>query len=184
MRKHIISLFCLLIPIVGFSQQSGKKIVGHEELVSWNKIRNTGISENGKWVHYRLVADEGDPTLVVVNTDTKAEKRFPRVKKAGMSFDGETLIFLTTPYQDSVKNLKRKKTKKEDLPKDTLYIHNLAAGTSRTIANVSSFEVPEKWNGALLYQPDWELPKKDSTSKTKLPKENDDNGKNHPCQNN
>ena len=177
MRKHIISLFCLLIPIFGFSQQSGKKIVGHEELVSWNKIRNTGISENGKWVHYRLVADEGDPTLVVVNTDTKAEKRFPRVKKAGMSFDGETLIFLTTPYQDSVKNLKRKKTKKEDLPKDTLYIHNLAAGTSITIANVSSFEVPEKWNGALLYQPDWELPKKDSTSKTKLPKENDDNGK-------
>ncbi|MEM9932312.1 MAG: prolyl oligopeptidase family serine peptidase [Bacteroidota bacterium] len=177
MNRLLFLLLPFLLPCMLFSQNVPKKVLGHEELISWKKIRNVSISTDGKWVSYRLVPDEGDPSMVLINTKTQAEKTFPRVKKGGFTYDASHLVFLTSPPQDSLKALKRKKTKKDDLPKDTLYVLNLENQTSTTVANVSSFDIPEKWSGSIAYIPDWELPKQDSTSKEKLAKENEKNGK-------
>ena len=47
--------------------------------------------------------------------------------------------------------VKRKKTKKDELPKDTLAIYNINKNLLTKIGNVKSYKSPEKWDGFIAY---------------------------------
>lgn len=133
------------------AQNLNKKTLDHEQLTSWNRILSPQISNDGNVVAYTLKAEEGDATLKIYNTQNNTTTSFDRSEGAKISEDGKVVAFLTKPHQDTLKNQRRRKVKKDDLPKDTLSIYNLTTKELTQIPNVSSFKMPEKWSGWLAY---------------------------------
>jgi len=165
MSKVYLAIAFTFFGIIAFAQNPNKKTLEHPELVSWNRIEQNQISNDGKWVAYQLVAEEGDHLLYLWNASTKSSIAVERGSKPIFTADNSHLIAVVSPHQDSIKNMKRRKVKKEDFPRDTLLIYDLKTGSRELIPKVSKHQVPEKWGGWIFYQMEAEKPPKDTTEK-------------------
>jgi len=135
-----------------------KKSMTPEVYTEWNRIRNVQITDNGDWAMYQLAKEVGDRTLKIYDTRGDKTFTFERVKKASFDQNGAFAYFMVEhPYED-VRKLKRKKVKKEKMPKDTLCIYNLKEKILTKIPAVKSYKTPLDWGGyiAFLLDPDAE----------------------------
>lgn len=184
--KQIFPFFLFCAPILLLAQ-SVKKPIDHADIQRWKKIEQQRISNDGRWVTWvQTSVAEGDAGLYLWNEANKETKVFQRAAEAKFSEDSRLLIFTIKPALDSLKALRRKKTKDEDLPKDTLAILTLATGKLEKIPRLKTVLVPEKWSGFIAFQCEPEKPapvKKDSTKTQPRPakapkakKEDKDNG--------
>ncbi|MCP3929321.1 MAG: S9 family peptidase [Bacteroidetes bacterium] len=148
------------------SQVSTKKKLTHEDLVSWKKITERRISNDGNWVSYVLKPEEGDALLHIWNARTGETRIFERGESARISADNKYVVFKIKPHLDSLKAQRRRKVKKEDLPKDTLCIVELQSVESTKIPNVQSFQLPEKWSGWVAFKREVEDEKKKKPKKS------------------
>ena len=167
--KHFLSLLLLCLCSLPIFAQ--KKQLEHSDIPRWKKIEGQKISNDGQWVaHVQAPVTEGDTKLLLWNTSTQRSLLFERGTEARFSADNRLLVFRIKPPLDTLKALRRKKVKEEDLPKDTLAVYTLATGTLEKTPRLKSYTLPEKWSGYLLYQLEADKPvaaKKDtSTVKT------------------
>ena len=102
-----------------------KKEMTPDTYLEWNRITSEKISNNGDWVKYHLEAEKGDKTLKIYNTRANKTYTFDRVGNSDIDGESKHVIFMMAPAYDKVRALKRKKVKKEDMPKDTLCIYDL-----------------------------------------------------------
>lgn len=170
MKFHLFSIpFLLILPSLLFSQN--KKPIEAADVQRWKKTEQPGISNNGQWVVWMQVpVTEGDAQVWLWNSIDNRTSVFDRATEPRFSEDNEWLLFRIKPSLDSLKALRRKKVKEEDLPKDSLGIYHLADGKLEKIARLKTFAVPEKWSGYFLFQVEPEKPKppvKDTSSGTK-----------------
>ncbi|MFN4255267.1 MAG: alpha/beta hydrolase family protein [Saprospiraceae bacterium] len=155
----------------------------------WRKIEQPKISADGRWVAYVLVPQtEGDPVLCLWNAADTSTRKIQRGTDARFTDDANYLIFRLKQPLDSLKAMRRRKVKDDDLPKDSLGILSLETGQLTKIPKVKSFAVPDKWAGWLAYQLEAEKPpaaKKDTAQgkpsavnrpPSTVKKENKDNG--------
>jgi len=151
---HHRLLYCCLIllaPLFLFSQN--KKTLEHADIHRWQKIEQQRISNDGTWVVWTQISvTEGDPTLLLWNSTNGTTLTFPRATEAKISEDSKWLIFRIKPPLDTLKALRRKKVKDDDLPKDTLGIYDLKLGQLEKIPRLKNFTVPEKWSKWLFFQ--------------------------------
>lgn len=171
--------YCLifLLPQSLFSQS--KKAIDHADVHRWRKIEQQRISNDGAWVVWsQTPVTEGDATLQLWSSASNALLTFPRGTEARFSDDSKWLFFRIKVPLDTLKALRRKKVKDDDLPKDTLGVYDLSQGRLEKIARLRNFSVPEKWSGWLFYQVEAEKPVpapkdtatvKQDTSKTAKP---------------
>lgn len=186
--KHLLPALFLLCLSAPLFSQSAKKIIDHADVQRWKKIEQQKMSKDGQWVSWaQMPVTEGDVELYLWNAGTKQTRVFRRASDAQFSADDKLLVFTIKPALDSLKALRRKKVKDEDLPKDTLAIFTLATGQLEKIPRLKKVLVPEKWAGWLAFQCEPEKPapaKKDSTKTQPKPnpkapkekKEDKDNG--------
>ncbi len=99
-----------------------KKILDHADFDLWKTIEKPILSDNGRWACYELRMLEGDPELVLFDGMHSKELRFARAQDAAFSADSHFLVFRIKPATDTLRALRRKKVKREELPKDTLAI--------------------------------------------------------------
>ena len=131
-----------------------KKAITVADMQQWNQIRSEQLSADGTHVLYTLEKDLGNPTAVVYNAAANQERRFPRLHRATLSYDGKYLIGLLKPGMADVKALKLKEKKKaKDKLKtmDTLLVWNLKDAQPLLIPNVHSFKTGERWSGRYAY---------------------------------
>ncbi|MFN0215285.1 MAG: prolyl oligopeptidase family serine peptidase [Saprospiraceae bacterium] len=150
--KHLLllSVFSLFANLV-FSQN--KKPLDHADVHRWRKIEQQRIANNGQWVIWlQTPVSEGDATLHLWNAASGTTTVFPRSAEAKFSDDSKWLIFKIKPALDTLKALRRKKVKEDDLPKDSLGIYDLINGTLEKIPRLKNFTLPEKWSGWLAFQ--------------------------------
>lgn len=174
-------LACFFIGVMSAQNPGAKKILDHEAAHIWKRIKETQVTTNGEWVAYVLTPNtEGDAQLALWNARTQKTKWFERADQAHFTANDSTLVFRVQAPLDTLKEQRRRKVKKDDLPKDSLFIYQMATGKLRKIPDVSSFSVPEEWSGWLVckLEEDKSKPKKDSTaaSKEKPKKEGKENG--------
>lgn len=171
------SIFIIAITIAtfsfGFAQQAAKKSLDHADFAIWNTIENTLISNDGRWVVYQIKPEDGDGKLHIYDGTTGKAQIFPRGEAAKISADNKFVVFKIKPFADTVIAQRRRKVKKEDLPKDSLAIVELATAKVTKIAAVQSFQLPDKWSGWLAYHKEAEAEKKDTTAKKDAPKSKD-----------
>jgi dipeptidyl aminopeptidase/acylaminoacyl peptidase len=147
--KAIFTTLLILISVVGFAQ---KKTLEQADLAIWNTIQDRSISNNGSYIMYSLEKGETDNYLKIKDGKAALVFEHERSEKGQFTYDSEFALFTIKAWQDSVKEMKRQKVKKKDLPKDTLAIYNLQDNSLIAIANVKSYKIPEKWDGFVAYQ--------------------------------
>ncbi|MEN8248730.1 MAG: prolyl oligopeptidase family serine peptidase [Bacteroidota bacterium] len=147
--KANFSILFIFISLVSFAQ---KKTLDHPDFDIWNTIEDKSISPNGSFIMYSLEKGEKDNHLKVKDSSADIVFGYERSSKGQFTFDSEFALFTIKAWQDSVKEMKRKKVKKKDMPKDTLGVYSLKNKSLTKIANVKSYKIPEKWAGFVAYQ--------------------------------
>ena len=130
-----------------------KKILDHTAYDSWQFIKNQSISNDGKWITYALEKNSiSDPLIKLSDFEGSEVLTYPRGQNPKFSFDSNHLFFNIQPAIHEVNELKRIKTREEDLPLDTLSIYNVNTQTLTKIPYLISYKIPEKWSDWLVYQ--------------------------------
>lgn len=149
MRKSILLTILIGISLSGFAQ---KKILDHPDFDIWNRIQNSSISNDGEYILYSLQKGEKDSHIKIKDGNAELVFEHERGERGRFAFDSKHAIFTIKAWEDSVKEMKRRKVKKPDMPKDTLAIYNLGDNKLVKIAHIQSYKLPEKWSSHLAYQ--------------------------------
>jgi len=166
--------FTSLLIFISFYTFAQKKVLDHKDFELWNSIKNQTISSNGDFVMYSLEKGEKDSYLKIKDAKATLVFEHERAEKGQFTYNSEFALFTITPWKDSIKELKRKKVKKEKLPKDSIGIYNLSNKSLAKIGNIKSYKIPEKWSGSLAYLlEDLEAAKIEKDSTKSEPKQND-----------
>lgn len=170
--KRIVLHWLMLSALVTAYGQS-KKILDHIAYDLWRKIENPSISADGNFVQYTLESHGyAEPKLLLHGTNGVKLLEVEKAKGGKFSYDGKYLFFTIYPASDSLKDLRRIKTKEEKLPKNQLAIYDLTKKSLTKIGQLQSFQSPEKGSDWIAYQTHF-VP--DSTQK-KAKKSNKENG--------
>lgn len=155
-----------------------KKPLTHDVYDGWNDITEKKISANGQYFVYGQNPQEGDGKVITYHTSTGKQYVYDRGTDVNLSSNSEYAVFKIKPQLALVKDLRRQKKKKEELPKDSLGIVSLSTGSIRKYPNVLTYKVPEKAGNWLAYTTEKSHAKSDSTSKSKkkVKKQNEENG--------
>jgi dipeptidyl aminopeptidase/acylaminoacyl peptidase len=143
----------LLIAVTPATPADAKKPLTYDAYAGWRSIpRNSVvISEDGQWLAYVLVPQEGDGELVVLNLKTDNDYRLPGGVRPVLTVDGKFVLFTIVPLKADVDKAKEEKKRPDEKPKNALGIMNLATGEVTTIERVKSFKVPEEAGGYVAY---------------------------------
>ncbi|NQU53911.1 MAG: S9 family peptidase [Bacteroidetes bacterium] len=161
--KHFTSFFFLLLFVVLVSAQTQKRPLTHDDVIKWNRITEQHISNNGKFIVYKQEPWKGDPTLIITTSKGEEKASVIGATSAKITADSKFVVFTQRALVDSVRTLKLKKTKKEDLPQDKLIIYKLENNSTEEIEKIKTSKVPKEWAGWIAWQT--EAPK-DTTEKS------------------
>ena len=159
MQKKLTVIF-LLFTSLTFAQ---KKPLNHTVYDAWESVGQKKLSNNGQWVTYTILKQEGDGTSYFSNLINNAKFNVARAANIEFTADCKFAAFLIKPLFQEIRTAKIKKKKPEDLQKDTLGIANLLNSAVTKIPKVKSFKIPENGPSLLAYQ----LEKTDTTKKAK-----------------
>jgi dipeptidyl aminopeptidase/acylaminoacyl peptidase len=188
-----LTLLLLIITTGAFAQKKKtpaptvKVPLTHSVYDNWREIPYKALTPDGNYAAVTINPQDGDGKLVFYNLSTLAQDSVSRGADAVLTYDSKNAIFKIKPQKEKVKDLRRQKKKKEDLPKDSLGIFSFASRKLEKIANVKSFKAPEKAGNWLAYQqeaakeekkekPDTTKKSKPAGKPKKVKKNTDDNG--------
>ncbi len=192
--RPIVLLLVILSPILAFSQKKKvkdpitvqKKTLSHSVYDTWKEIPYKGITPDGSFAAFAINPQDGDGKGVFYNLANGQQDSVKRADNISLSFDSWYAVFKIKPQQKIVRELRRQKKKKEDLPTDSMGLFSFQLRKVEKIPNVKSFKMAEQAGGWLAYlsEPIKEAKLQgDDKAKTEVPKKvrklkknSDDNG--------
>ena len=148
----LIFFTALLICHSNAFTQTNKKPLDHSVYEGWKSIRNSKISNDGKWAIYEVNPGKGDGWLYLVNIEDNSLDSVPRGYGAIFSYGSEFLVCkIKVPFQVE-RQAKKDKLKKEEKPKDSLVIRILDSGELLKFQDVQSFKVPADGSQWMAFQ--------------------------------
>lgn len=188
--KHVFSVLflCLIFSFSAQAQKSKskqtpvqKKPLTHDVYDGWKEIAYRALTNDGSHAVYTINPQDGDGKVVFHNLKTLAQDSVHRAANISLTWDSRYAIFKITPQKELVKDLRRQKKKKDELPTDSLGIYSFANRKTEKIPAVKSYKIPQKAGGWLAYQLEAPKPPKPDTAKKaakpqRVKKNTDDNG--------
>lgn len=158
-----------------------KKPLSHTDYDGWKEIPHKSLTPDGNYAATIINPQDGDGKVYFHNLKTGTRDSIERAEAVTNSWDSRVSVFKIKPQQKIVKELRRQKKKKEDMPRDTLGIYTYATRAIEKIPDIRSFKMPEKADGWLAYQPEPAREEKGkspvlSNGKKGAKKYSDDNG--------
>ena len=150
MKRIILICFILLLGKQLLPQE--KRPLTFDDIVKWNRITEKVISDDGTLIAFTTEPWTGDPTVTLYDGNAVMKASFSCATGINITPDSRFLIFTIKTPEDKVKELKLKKTKKDDMPADMLGIYNISEGVTDTITRLKSYKVPSKWAGWIAWQ--------------------------------
>ncbi|MBO5699803.1 MAG: hypothetical protein J6R57_00110, partial [Bacteroidales bacterium] len=149
MKRLTLTLTLMLAAALAFAQ---KPALDHSVYDSWKSLRGISIPQNGDILMYTISPGEGDATLVIENIRNNSKIEVPRATRAQLSKDGKKVVTVIKPLFSQTRTAKIKKAKKEDMPKDTLAIVDIATGKIEKFANYKSHNTPDKLSSYIAFE--------------------------------
>jgi dipeptidyl aminopeptidase/acylaminoacyl peptidase len=163
-KFHLIILLCWTS---AFALAQEKRALTHQDYDGWESVSSEKISKSGKWIGYTVNPQEGDGRLEIVSHQNQDQRLIvPRVSQWVFSNNSQFAIGKINPQADTVRLLKLKKKKAEDMPKDSVFIMNLANEEIEKLARVKSYAVPSKQGNWVAIHFEKDLPKKAEKKET------------------
>ncbi len=144
-------VLCIILLFIGVSSFAQKKILDHKDFDIWNTIRNQALSVDGKYIMYSLEKGEKDNHLKIKDANASLIFEHERSENGRFTYDSNHALFTIKAWKDSVVEMKRRKVKKDKMPKDTLGIYSLKTKSLTKIPNIKSHKTPSKWSGVVAY---------------------------------
>ncbi|MFS4417593.1 alpha/beta hydrolase family protein [Maribacter sp. 2307ULW6-5] len=166
MHKYLFVVFS----VCTFMAQGQKKILDHDDYALWSTVEGEAISPNGEYILYSLEKGEKDHSLKIHRKNGTRVFEYDRGSKGHFTHDSQYALFTISAWQDSVIALKKRKVKKDKLPKDSLGIYHLDRAELTKIGHVKSFKLPKEWSGFIAYQLE------DIKEEKETPKDSTDSG--------
>ena len=116
MKKLFASLLLGIIISSPAFCQGTKKALDHDAIEKWKNITETVISPDGEWISYKTEPWQGDTEVFLYKASGEKKDQFMYAKNITFSSDSKTLFFKTVSPFNELRDLKRKKTKKDDMP--------------------------------------------------------------------
>lgn len=120
---------------------------------SWNSISGTKLSNDGNWLSYRIVPQEGDAVQHIKALGGGRDVLVERGNLA-LTYDSKFAVGLVAPKLEDTKKAQREKKRPEEMPKNLLAIVNLETGAKTEIQTVQSFSLAPEDSGWVLYKPE------------------------------
>jgi dipeptidyl aminopeptidase/acylaminoacyl peptidase len=185
--KPLLSLLLSAAMVVSFAQKKStaptqKKPLSHAVYDQWKEIGSKNITPDGNYAAITINPQDGDGKIVFYNLKTGAQDSVKRAEAPFLTYDSKYAVFKIKPQQKLVKDLRRQKKKKEDMPRDTLAVYSFLSRKTERIPDVKTFKIPEKAGGWIAYTLEAkkeEKPKEGAPAppkKKKVKKNTDDNG--------
>lgn len=177
--KLIATLLLSATAILTYAQKRSastpvqKKPLSHTVYDQWKEIGSKALTSDGNYAAIAINPQDGDGKVVFYHLKTGIQDSVKRAESISLTYDSKFAVFRIKPQQKLVKDLRRQKKKKEDLPKDTLALYSFATRKTERIPEVKSFKIPEKAGGWVAYTLE---AKKEDKSKKKVKKNTDENG--------
>ena len=111
MKTRLLIAIGCLVTLSAFGQ---KKVLDHADFDIWNTIQNQRISNDGKYIMYSLERGEEDNFLKIKDTNGNLVFEHERGYNGRFTYDGAYAIFTIKPWHEQLRELKRKKTKKDE----------------------------------------------------------------------
>ncbi len=178
LKKIVAGYFLCFAFLISVSEAQQKRSLNHSDYDGWESLRSEKITKDGLWVGYQISPQEGDGRVEIFSFKNPSNKfTIPRGSGYEFTADNAFAVGKILPQEDSVHLLKVKKTKKDDMPSDSLFIYQMSTGKLEKFPKVKSFDTPTE-NGswiAILFEKEKPVKKDpaDSTSKAEKPKKTD-----------
>lgn len=173
-KPYIIQMkqlcFIIWIAAICFSplakaQETTKKTLSTDDFAAWKVVNNPIISPDGKIVSFEVNPQKGDGILVVKTTDGKKEDKFQRGYNASFSSESDFVVYKIKQPVDSVRTAKKKKLKKEQMPKDSIGIFVFKQRKTYTFANLKQYSLPKENATWIAFLTDQKKPEKNQAPK-------------------
>jgi dipeptidyl aminopeptidase/acylaminoacyl peptidase len=187
--RSLLLVTTLLISGLSFGQKKSsppqpavKKALDHTVYDSWKEIPYKALTPDGNNAAFTINPQDGDGKIIFYNLKSGTQDSVKRASDISLTFDSRYAVFKIKPQQDKVKELRRQKKKKDDLPKDSLGIYSFTTRKTEKIPEVKSYKVPEKVGGWVAWQQEIKKEEKpkageakpDPAKKIKKPRKNSD----------
>ncbi len=156
MTKKLFLFLSLLLAVATTvtSQTPAKKPLTNSDYDAWKELAKPAISANGQWVSYEVNPQKGDGFLHLMNLQTGKHDSLPRGLETTFSSSSDLVAFKIKQPEAILHKLKLAKTKKEELPKDSLGIRMLPNGSVVKIPWLKSFQIPKEGGSWIAYLQD------------------------------
>ena len=140
----LFSLVTGLVPVgrASAAPAAAKIPLDYKAYDSWNAIRGTKLSDDGGWIAYALVPQDGDSTLIVRNLTSGAEIKEERGLTPAFTPDSKFVVYTIRAKSDEIHKAEREHKTPAESPKNGLGILDLATGKAVTYERVKSVKVP------------------------------------------
>lgn len=140
--KYLAFVACLGSLSPAFAQNASKSLTV-DDLITWQRITDREISDNGKWVACKMEPWEGDATVYLYAPQGQETATFSPADKFAFSASSGYLVVTQTPGKSTVDSLKVLKTKEDKMPMNTLVIYSVA-GKKETIDSLKTFKLADE----------------------------------------
>ena len=152
MQRISTYFFLLLFFLLASGLEAQEKPLTHDDIESWKRITERVISDDGNWIVYKTEPWRGDTKVWLYNKDGSKVFESDRGNNIKITDDSDFLIFTVVPAYEHVRELKLKKTKKEDMPGDILAIYNIGSGKLDSLEDFRNYKVPNEWAPYIAFQ--------------------------------
>ncbi len=148
--KNNLLLFLLLSPLLLVAQ---KKPLDHSVYDKWEHIGEKHISDDGNWIVYTILPQEGDGRLIIQAAHHPNEKEeIPRGYQARILADNQHVLFKIKPEFQKTRQAKIDNKKSKDFPKDSLGILSLSDFKLVKFDRIKSFQYPKENSDWIAFQ--------------------------------
>jgi dipeptidyl aminopeptidase/acylaminoacyl peptidase len=148
------ALACALLPSVPRPVAADATApLGYKAYDGWNAIRTPKLSDDGRRLAYALTPEDGDPTLVVRELDSSAERRESRGNAPSFAANGRFVVFTHVALKKDVDAAKKAKKKPAEFPKNGIGILDLdSAKPAEIVDDVKTIAVAKNEGATIAYR--------------------------------
>ncbi|MBM3178101.1 MAG: S9 family peptidase [Bacteroidetes bacterium] len=170
MKKNFLMVISFMAMAVGgWAQKPALTGTAYDQ---WKTVNAKHITADGKYAAYIIGPEDGDGRAEFYSISTGTRDTISRASDLVIAYDGSFAFFKIKPPVKQVKEMRRQKKKKEELPMDSLGIYSFVSRKTEKIPDVRNFKSPSKASGWLAYQ----LEAERTPAKGKKRKNSEENG--------
>lgn len=140
-KIHIATAIATLLSTVALAQ---KPPLNHDVYDDWKNLSSPQISNSGQLIFYAITPQEGDAILEIKSAKNELLTKIDRGYDTKITKNEQHFVGLIKPLFSETREAKIKKKKADEMPKDSLFIFNVANRYTHKFAEVSSYKLARK----------------------------------------